>query len=377
MNVHVGGGRSLLLPLLGAIPPEYQVMILVDQRMDLPLNLPVNLTVRRISPTVWGRWFAERWLKQVVGEHDSVLCFGNLPPLNALRGRVMVFVQNRFLIEQVSLSHFPLKTHIRLWIERFWLLRFAKHANDFIVQTPSMRRLLVAKLGLVESAVLVLPFADAQSAHNHKSAKTQLSEATHAGWVFDFIYPASGDPHKNHRRLIEAWSLLAKEGFFPSLCITIDTVKYPALWIWIDSQRKLFGLNVTNLGFLPHEDLLTQYHKARALIYPSLLESFGLPLMEADEAGLAVVAAELDYVRDILNPEQVFDPLSPLSIVRAVRRFLGASEDDLILLDAKEFLEKVLALGVIPQNNCGQNIQTREYPKGAISNSNHEHPCCY
>lgn len=353
MNVHVGGGRSLLLPLLEAIAPEYSVVALVDQRMELPPNLPVNLTVRRVSPTLWGRWFAERWLKQVVGKHDMVLCFGNLPPLNALKGRVLVFVQNRFLIEQVSLRTFPLKTRLRLLIERFWLRRYARHTSDFIVQTPSMRTLLAAKLGIAESVVLVWPFAAAQPVQGHKCAQTELSDIAATGGTFDFIYPASGDPHKNHRRLIEAWSVLAKEGFFPSLCITVDTAKYPVLWAWIEAQTKRLGLNITNLGFLPHDDLLMQYHQARALIYPSLLESFGLPLLEADEAGLGVVAAELDYVRDILNPAQVFDPLSPLSMARAVRRFLGKSEGDLVLLEAKEFLGRVLALGTMPQNSLG------------------------
>lgn len=350
MNVHVGGGRSLLLPLLQVFAPGYSVVALVDQRIDLPTNMPDNLNIKRVPPSVRGRWLAERWLKEVVGEHDVVLCFGNLPPLNALKGRVLVFVQNRFLIEQVSLRTFSLKTRLRLSIERIWLRRFAHNSTEFIVQTQSMRRLLLAKLDIPGSTVVVWPFAD-DSMHNSQLFKAELSGTTTDG-KFDFIYPASGDPHKNHRRLIDAWSTLSKDGFFPSLCITVDTVKYPALWAWIDEQAKRHGLNIINLGFLPHEDLLIKYQHARALIYPSLLESFGLPLLEAIAAGLPVVAAELDYVRDILNPEQVFDPHSPLSIARAVRRFLGKSESNLALLDAKEFLERVLASGIMSQDNA-------------------------
>lgn len=350
MNVHVGGGRSLLLPLLQAFAPGYSVVALVDQRIDFPTNILDNLNVKRVPPSVWGRWLAERWLKKVVTEHDVVLCFGNLPPLNALKGRVLVFVQNRFLIEQVSLQTFSLKTRLRLLIERIWLRRYAHHSTDFIVQTPSMRRLLVANLDIPESIVMVWPFADA-SMHNSQLFKAESSGTT-TDETFDFIYPASGDPHKNHRSLIDAWSTLAKDGFFPSLCITVDTVKYPVLWTWIDEQVTRHGLNIINLGFLPHEDLLIKYQHARALIYPSLLESFGLPLLEAIAAGLPVVAAELDYVRDILNPAQVFDPNSPLSIARAVRRFLGKSESDLTLLDAKEFLERVLTSEIMSQDNA-------------------------
>ena len=349
MNIHQGGGRALLLPLLESIPLDFPVVALLDQRMTLPESLPANLSVRRVSPTMLSRWCAERWLKQVVCEHDTVLCVGNLPPMNALRGRVSVFVQNRFLIDQVSLRTFPIRTHLRLLMERHWLRRFAPHANDFIVQTPSMRTLLAANVGIAESTVLVWPFASIQSVHNCKFDHAKLVTPATTGWKFDFIFPASGDPHKNHRRLIEAWSILAKDGLFPSLCITLDTAKYPVLWSWIDAQTKRLGLNVTNLGLVPHEELLKQYHQTKALIYPSLLESFGLPLLEAVEAGLGVVAAELDYVRDIVNPAQTFDPLSPLSIARSAKRFLGNSDCELAVLEAKDFLKRVLALGMRTQ----------------------------
>ena len=340
MNVHVGGGRSLLLPLLEAITPEHSIVALVDQRIELPAELPKSLSVIRVPPSVRGRWLAERWLKGVVTANDVVLCFGNLPPLNGLKGRVLVFVQNRLLVEEVSLRTFSLKPRMRLFIERIWLRRYAGHANYFVVQTPSMRRLLATKLRIPESTIVAWPFT--ANPTNFSQVSLTTSRQVQTSNDFDFIYPASGDPHKNHRNLVEAWVSLAKDGFFPSLCLTIDTVKYPILWKWIDLETKKTGLKIFNLGFLQHEDLLLTYSRAKALIYPSLLESFGLPLLEAQVAGLPVVAAELDYVRDILSPAQVFDPNSPLSIARAVKRFLGNPESDLKLLNANEFLERTL-----------------------------------
>ena len=344
MNVHVGGGRSLLLPLLEAITPGQPVVALLDQRMALPPNLPANLTVRRVAPTPLSRWRAERWLKQEVAAQDTVLCFGNLPPLASLKGQVLVFVQNRFLIENVSLSSFRLKTRLRLELERHWLLCFARHATGFIVQTPSMRRLLAAKLGINELKVRVWPFAAVQKIQKHKAGMPPLEAPTSADEMPGFIYPASGDPHKNHKRLIDAWAILALSGIFPPLYVTLDPFSYPDLCAWIEAQAKSSNLNIVNLGFISHGELLNYYSQAKALIYPSLLESFGLPLMEAEQAGLAVLAAEMDYVRDIIDPAEVFDPLSSVSIARAVQRFLGMPTDGISLLDAKTFLDRVLKL---------------------------------
>jgi hypothetical protein len=66
-------------------------------------------------------------------------------------------------------------------------------------------------------------------------------------------------------------------------------------------------------------------------------------LIEARQANLPVLASELDFVRDVLDPEQTFDPESSISIARAVKRFMGVNEQPLPLLDAARFLASVLA----------------------------------
>jgi glycosyltransferase involved in cell wall biosynthesis len=68
------------------------------------------------------------------------------------------------------------------------------------------------------------------------------------------------------------------------------------------------------------------------------MESFGLPLIEARQAGLPILASELDYVRDIVDPEESFDPFSARSIVRAVTRFMGVEQAALPLGNAADLL---------------------------------------
>ena len=51
-------------------------------------------------------------------------------------------------------------------------------------------------------------------------------------------------------------------------------------------------------------------------------ESLGLPLLEAKECNLSIIASELDYVRDVCEPNFTFNPLSPFSIAHAVKRYL-------------------------------------------------------
>ncbi len=159
---------------------------------------------------------------------------------------------------------------------------------------------------------------------------------------FDFLYVASGEPHKNHRKLILAWRHLAEEQIFPTLLLTLDQADWGSLIDWVNQESEQHQLKITNMGSFKHEQMESIYDRARALIYPSTLESFGIPLVEARQTGLQVVASELDFVRDVLDPDETFDPDSSISIARAVKRFMDISEQSLPLHDASGFMKYVL-----------------------------------
>ena len=87
--------------------------------------------------------------------------------------------------------------------------------------------------------------------------------------------------------------------------------------------------------------LINFIEKADALIYPSLFESFGMPIIEARSFNLPVLASELDYVRDLIDPEGSFDPNSPVSIARAVKRFMGHKTNKAHLTTGTDFINLV------------------------------------
>ena len=341
MNVHQGGGLALLKELLMTIPSGLRVTAVLDRRVLQEIDLPEHVDVHTVQPTVVRRLLAEVWLFNHVKQQDLVLSFGNLPPLFALKGVVQIFVQNRYLVDDVSLSSFSLKTRFRLHVERFWLKVFSKHAQQFIVQTESMKSLLCNTLDVEASTVKIWPFSSF-SLKSSLQIKPPLQPKVYANKKCRFIYAATGDPHKNHTSLIEAWVLLAKEGIRPHLSITLAQNSYPEIILVIDQYIDQYQLDISNVGFLSHSILMKKYHSYDALIYPSLVESYGLPLVEAHNAGLKIIASELDYVRDVVTPQESFDPHSSISIARAVKRFMGYSVQKPVMLSAEEFLNLLL-----------------------------------
>lgn len=338
-NISQGGGKSLLSALLDALPCDVEILAQLDSRMALPVDIPKNLKIKFVKPSILQRLLAEWWLSKIVKSTDLVICFGSLPPLLKLRGHTAVFVQNRYLIVKNRLTGFPLKTRLRLCFERAWLALSATNADEFIVQSPAMKTALLSSGFVEKQPVHVRPFVRMADGYQRTMSPQKNGRVAKE---YDFIYVASGEPHKNHRLLVEAWCLLADQDIFPSLCLTLDVSASAELCAWIEEKTRSYGLKLKNVGSLSHNQTLALYSQSQALIFPSRFESFGLPLIEACQAGLPVLSAELDYVRDVLDPVQTFDPSSPVSIARAVKRYLGVDESALPLSDARIFLHLLL-----------------------------------
>jgi len=137
--------------------------------------------------------------------------------------------------------------------------------------------------------------------------------------IYDFIYPANLMPHKNHNNLFKAFILLSQKGIRPSLVLTLKpdelrSVKYDLL------KNKINFYNLYNAN---RKIFLNNFSKCRYLIYPSLNESMGLPLIEANFLGLKIIASKLDFAKQYDFIDYFFNPLSPKDIASSVVRILN------------------------------------------------------
>lgn len=330
-NVHTGGGLVLLQALLGAWPAGSPLRLFLDARNEPRVQIPEGAAVHWVAPTALARLKGEFAARRAAGPDAILFCFHGLPPVLPSRARVVVFLQNRNYLRGVRLSQFPLPTRLRLIFERTIGRCFRHRVSEYVVQTPTMRREVLDWLGAAERVppVRIAPFV-ADITVGDTAVQTERTRQ------WDFVYVADGVAHKNHRRLLEAWRLLAEDGLRPSLVLTLgprDKVLAQELLAVADRH----GLRVENRGELTREGVAALYAQAGALVFPSFGESFGLPLIEAANAGLPIVASELDYVRDVCVPVQTFDPGSATSIARAVRRQLAVPSPILALDTPAQF----------------------------------------
>jgi glycosyltransferase involved in cell wall biosynthesis len=142
------------------------------------------------------------------------------------------------------------------------------------------------------------------------------------------LYAGNIKPHKNLVRLIEAFAVAKAElGDFAGLDKLRLLVIGDELTAHPDLRRAVVRTRVREdvrfLGFVPHPVLRVFYARARAFLFPSLYEGFGLPPLEAMAHGTPVLTSNVSSLPEVfgeaallVNPENVFD------IARGIRQIL-------------------------------------------------------
>jgi glycosyltransferase involved in cell wall biosynthesis len=141
------------------------------------------------------------------------------------------------------------------------------------------------------------------------------------------FYPANTWPHKNHPRLLQAFSRIVNN--FPEVKLLFSGYSYDALSDikHLISKFKLKD-HVSFLGYVKDSDMPFVFKNAIGLIFPSLFEGFGIPLVEAMKSKCPIVCSSSSSIPEIVgNAGLYFDPLSVSDISVKLNRFL--SDNDL------------------------------------------------
>ena len=334
-QVHIGGGKTLLKGLIKNPPKNIICNLIIDKRLDTTDIDLRGWDVKTINPSFIHRLIFEKWLTKNVNNGDTILFFANLPPLFKMPGFIILFIQNRYLIDDKGIQGFPLFVKTKIKNQRILLKVNLKFVSQIIVQTATMARILKKRIS-PSIELKICPMLDME-------LNDRVFIGSHESNLdVDFIYVASGEPHKNHIKLLEAWEILAQESITPTLHITVDTNLWQTLDSYLNKLVKKNKINILNHGHISHKRIIELYASADALIYPSLFESFGIPLLEASEFRLPIISSELDYVRDLIEPVEAFDPNSAISISRAVKRFLKEENKMQTIRSSQEFLDEII-----------------------------------
>jgi len=129
------------------------------------------------------------------------------------------------------------------------------------------------------------------------------------------LFPAKTWPHKNHRRLLESLTHVreAHDETIPLVCTGNRTTP------WVDADHAVGDLDahpdVQDLGYVDVSHLRGLYHRCELVVFPSLYEGGGLPVLEAWQFDAPVVCADIPPLREKAGEAAAyFDPTDAAAI---------------------------------------------------------------
>jgi glycosyltransferase involved in cell wall biosynthesis len=184
----------------------------------------------------------------------------------------------------------------------------ARRAGLVVTISAHSRGQIVERLGISPSKVVTIPLG---VDHERYSPRPVDADAALDLPERFLLYPANLWPHKNHARLLRAFA-------------AVRDADLRLLLVGQTYGRPLPGpadARVRHLGYVDDDTLARLYRRATAVVFPSLIEGFGLPLLEAMASGCPVAATDDGAIAEVCGGAALlFDPRSEDAIADAMVR---------------------------------------------------------
>ena len=240
--------------------------------------------------------------KQCFESADAYIVLGDIPL--RLKSKQLLFVHQAHLISPAvnqwvsrGLSFRVMRTLIRL---------NSRYVDQVIVQTEAMSSGLYRSYPDWKRRACINPVGQPPPNWFSISPGSVCFEDVAEG--LRLFYPAATYPHKNHA-VFEGLFQQDVKSVINRLTLTVDQTQFQNAPDWVEC-----------VGRLDHAGCLAAYRNTHALVFPSVLESYGLPLVEAMKMGLPVIVADLPYARVLCQTEAIyFDPESSTDLLEAIK----------------------------------------------------------
>ncbi|MEN5086576.1 glycosyltransferase [Sphingobacterium faecium] len=308
--INQSGGKVLLEYFICELARAQQienVSLLLDDRLDTSvIDYMDNLQITKIKGSEFQRL---KFYHSSCKEFTTIFCFGNVPPPCKIVNKDVYILFHNALLLTCKTTNYGWLTRKKFWLKRKYIHYRNQKKYNWIVQTDSMANLLACNLGVNLNSIHILPF--------YESGKYQSINAQAVDNDQNFLYVADGNEQKNHLVLLKAWEYIFDNSKLPLVLHLTISSRYPELLNEVDRLIHK-GVRIINHGYCDFDRMRSLYATSNFFIMPSLSESFGLPIIEAAEAGCEIIAADLPYVYDVIHPMAVFNPDDSIDIAKKI-----------------------------------------------------------
>lgn len=232
----------------------------------------------------------------IISLQNTGLFHSSLPQVIYYHQSIPLYPQGWSLFKKEERTLFYYK-----YIYPFFVKVTQNVSTRYVVQIPFIKKGMVEKFKVPEKRVHIM-FPDVE--------EIDIEAIEPFDWGDDdthFLYPANGSGYKMHITLIKALQKINNPKI--KLHLTFPKGRYPL----IDKRIKESGLDdfIIREGAISHQQLLSMYKASAGLLFPSTIETIGLPLLEAAAFGCPIIAADVDYAHQVLKEYEGVAYLNP------------------------------------------------------------------
>ncbi|MDR1182608.1 MAG: glycosyltransferase family 4 protein [Bacteroidales bacterium] len=203
-----------------------------------------------------------------------------------------------------------------------WIYRINIRKNRYvIVQQEWMKKEFIRMFGLQEETIVVSP-----PVLHPMSVDHFVTDAVSGQAAYSFLFASFPDSHKNFEMVCQAAEILKEqwgiENFNVSITIKEDANTY-AKWLYRKWGKRI--PNIKFMGFLDRKTLYEHYDQSHCLVFPSKIETWGLPITEFAAFNKPMLLADLPYAHETASGcSQVafFDPNHPQELASKMKRLI-------------------------------------------------------
>lgn len=283
-----------------------------------PRGLPLDTSIIPADGPVRGLIWEQTLLRRMARKAGVDVLFSpaNVAPLSPPAPGVVTVHDLAFLLYPQFFSR-SFSAYYRNIIPRI-----VKQSAALITDSESTRSDLVDLLGADPDRVVVIPLG-ASSAFRSKPGKAELATVRERYRLPEhfFLSLSSLEPRKNLQRLVEAYCVLPDEVVEEYGLVLVGAGNRvfadPGVAATLSHVRR--G-RVMAPGYVPAEDLPAIYRLSTALVFPSLYEGFGLPVIEAMAASTPVITSNRSSLPEVAgNAAVLIDPESIEELAAAMK----------------------------------------------------------
>ena len=301
--INTGGGKEIINHIIEYIVDKDDVnkyFFLLDQRLEIK-NKQIDFLQINASEKNRRNFYSSN-----KNRFNSIVCMSNVPPpVKVDNASVSVYFHNDLLLNPIK-SNVGFTTLLKNLIKKQYIKSKNKKNYSWIVQTKLMKIKLEKFLNIKNEKIKIFPIIDFQEYISPIKKKNK------------FVYVSNFSNHKNHFKLFKAFKDACREKSYDiELNLTIDKKIYNKSFYYTSKKPK--NLKIINHGIISTSQVREIYNSSEFLIFPSLNESLGMPLIEAIFNGCKVLAPNLNYVGQVIIPSLTFDPYSVSSISESIQ----------------------------------------------------------